>query len=475
MSSTSTPSKDSLAAYAELARRQRRRDKLSESSFPAQRAFLDDPSPLKATQCSRRAGKTYGDSLLIVTALLKYPRCNVLYTGLTKENARRMLMKDCLEPVLNSLGIKYKYNKVQLTVELEENGSVLYMLGVDADDEERNKALGLKYALVVIDEAQSLTIDQRDLVYRVLKPAVADLRGQIVLSGTPDNNTFTLFFEITTGLEPGWSVHKWSAFDNPHMRIQWQAEIEEHRQRDPDVDKRPWFRQMYLNEWVIDESKLVYRYNPQINRIESLPTSGNWFYTLGIDLGWDDHTAFTRLGYRDYDRATYVCRSWKRQRMLLSDVEDEIRAERALHPTLNAIVIDNSDKQSVEEIQSRLGIRLIPADKAGKYDFIQILNTEYQLGNIKIVGPECEPLIAELTTLVWDEKKLVKKKHVELSSAANHCTDSHLYGWRYTYSYVDRGLPPRALTLEQEIEEMEDAEAERLRQENDRAWWEKSL
>jgi len=41
------------------------------------------------------------------------------------------------------------------------------------------KLLGQKFVLAVMDEAQACTIDLRQLVYGVLKPAMADYRGTV--------------------------------------------------------------------------------------------------------------------------------------------------------------------------------------------------------------------------------------------------------------------------------------------------------
>ena len=80
------------------------------------------------------------------------------------------------------------------------------LVGADSNEDERQKLLGQKFVLVVIDEAQAFGIDLRQLVYGVLKPAVADYRGTIILTGTPGNLIKRLFFDLITGKEAGWSA-----------------------------------------------------------------------------------------------------------------------------------------------------------------------------------------------------------------------------------------------------------------------------
>ena len=87
---------------------------------------------------------------------------------------------------------------------------MIYLVGADSNEDERQKLLGQKFVLVVIDEAQAFGIDLRQLVYGVLKPAVADYRGTIILTGTPGNPIKGLFFDVTNGREAGWSGHRWT-------------------------------------------------------------------------------------------------------------------------------------------------------------------------------------------------------------------------------------------------------------------------
>lgn len=434
----------------ELEARKKYRDGLLSESFKQQRAFIQDEAPLKAALCTRRAGKTYGIGLYFDLVASQRPGCNMLYTGLTRQTAKRVLKKDCMDAVQLKCGSRRKWRETD-TAYRYSNGSILYLLGADANEEERKKALGQKFALVVIDESQDYTIDLAEFVMQTLKPSVADDRGQIVLTGTPGNNIHSFYHKVTTGQVPGWSLHKWSAFDNPHMANQWRSEIADFEAMygKEVLYTLPWFRQQYLGEWVIDSDALVYRYDRVKNGIQELPDSTEqWWYVLGIDLGWDDATAFTLLAYRDYDRQTYIVESWKRSEMYLSDVEAVLRSYQQKYPTLTAMVIDNADKQAVKELQKRTAIGLLPADKAGKYDFIQILNSELMTGSIQVLEPNCAPLIDEWQTLIWDEKRLEKGDHVEKETAPNHCADAALYAWRYTYSYILKKRKPETNILQ---------------------------
>ena len=92
------------------------------------------------------------------------------------------------------------------------------------------------------------------------------------------------------------------------MAEQWAGEIADLKAASPLVVETPWFRQMYLGEWVIDLDKLVYRFNSDRNTFAELPTfhAGQWHYVLGVDLGYNDPTAFALCAYHDYDKTLYV-------------------------------------------------------------------------------------------------------------------------------------------------------------------------
>ena len=49
------------------------------------------------------------------------------------------------------------------------------------------------------------------------------------------------------------------------------AEIAALRAQNARVDEVPWFRQNYLGEWVIEDDKRVYRFNPDRNVYGALP------------------------------------------------------------------------------------------------------------------------------------------------------------------------------------------------------------
>ncbi len=438
---------EALAILAEISRRAEanRPVDLIDRTFPKQAAFLESPARFLAGFCTRRAGKSYGIGLKLCQSAVNNPGVSTIYIGLTRESAKRIIFKDVLKVIDRKHDLGGRFNHTDLTVTFP-NGSVIYCLGMDASREEAEKALGQKFYLAVVDEAGSFRQDLRNIVYGILKPAVADYRGQIILIGTPNNVTKGLYYDtVWAKTEPGWEVHSWSAFDNPYMCKQWAAEIEELTAINPRIIETPQFRQNYLGEYVIDQTKLVYRVGASnfIPRVDIPPTPNR---VLGIDLGFTDATAFSLLGFRDDAKRLYVVHAEKKTEMTLSEVAQRIEYYiKRFNPY--KILVDNAAKQAVEELKQRYGLPLHAADKTAKSDFIEMMNADYICGNI-LIADDLKELQEEYASLIWDDRA---SRRLEHPSCENHLADATLYAWRYTYQYTSIE-PARPLTEQEKLE-----------------------
>lgn len=454
-------------------------DSIFSSDFPQQEAFIKDPAKLKALFCTRRAAKSYTAGLYLIYEALTNPGCNCLFLGLTRQSAKDIILKDILAVLNRKFGLNTILNKTELTVTFP-GGSVIFITGVDADEDDMNKLLGKKYRLVCIDEASMYTVNLRHLVYDILKPAMTDLRGSIALFGTSSNFTRGLFHDITNKkaaqLEQGWKVHEWSALDNPFVRDNWILELEEIATQRPLYKETPQYRQWYLNEWVIEEDKLVYKYNPERNSYDVLPKLNpvGWNYGLGIDLGWEDDTAFTLGAWHDNDPHFYVLESYARKHMTFDEVAARVNVyldDKDREPSM--VVIDGANKQGVESMKIRSSIPFTYADKQGKNDFIELMNSDLIQGKVKI-HKSSTALVDEMMSLVWktqgDKIVFPKKEHPSLP---NHRVDSLLYLWRMGFHYTSAPEEKKTVVGSKEwyLEQSRDIwEKEREKLENSTDW-----
>lgn len=425
-------------------------------AFIEQELYVTDPSPLKFLFCTRRAAKSYSFGLECFHDGRNWPKGNYLFLGLTREEAKRIFWKDVLKEIDAKYGLATKFNEATLTATLA-GGATIYIGAADANEQEWRKLLGQKYRRVFVDEAQDWKLDLRELVYSTLKPATVDHQGSITLAGTPGRARVGIFYELTKNSKagmlkpsgvPGWKGHSWTTSSNTglmpngkRMSELWAAEIEEMKRTHPRIEETPAFRRNYLGEWVIEDDVLVYRYNPAKNDFDgTLPVypRGSWHKVLGVDLGYNDPSAFTRMVYHDFDPVLYVTASHKRPGMDISAVAAEIKSLSAVEGPFEVVVIDGSNKQAVMEMQNRHGLDLYPADKTGKPDFIELMNAEFIMEKVKVDPVRCASLVDEWQGLVWNDKTSKREEH---PACPNHATDSALYGWRYCYGYMSKPLP----------------------------------
>lgn len=436
------------------------------STFPEAQAYIRDSARLKSLFCTRRAAKSFSIGLEHVDSALRFGGKHLIL-GLTRESVRGAFWDDVLKAIDRKHDLGLIPNETRLEIRTP-NGGTIHLLGMDAHEDEKRKALGQKYRKVAIDEAQGFKTDLEQLVFKTLGPATADLGGSITLAGTPGNLTRGLFYEVTTGKRKGWSQHEWDTFANTsipegetiRMCDRWRDQIAQLVAQNPRVVEVPWFRQEYRKEWVIETDKLVYRYAEGRNDFAVLP-EGVWHYVLGCDLGYNDPTAWVVCAYRDNDPVLYLLEAFKEAGLDVTAVAIRTRALMRRYE-FDALIIDNANKQAVEEMRKRHGLPWRAADKTGKQDFIELMNAEYIMGNIRI-GPACAALAEEYGGLIWDDSGAKREEH---AACPNHLADGALYAWRHAYAYLERALvpPPAEGTPEWEDAE-EQAQSERLQAE----------
>lgn len=448
----------------QLARAAGGTDRLIDKEFKAQARYVKDRAPFQAALCTRRAGKSYGAALKMVREAIEFPGCNIGYLALTRFSAKAILWKDCLKAIDKKYGLGIKFNETELTATFQDPiSSVIYLSGADATDEEMEKFLGRKYRGVVIDEAASFRRDLRELVFSVLKPAVADYRGWISLIGTPRNINKGLFYDVTEKNEKGWSVHRWNTFDNPHMKDNWKLEIQELIEMNPGIEETPSFQMNYLGRWVIDESMKVYKSSDK-NLVPYIKEIDDAAFTLGVDLGYHpDPSAFvvTSVGIEQGRRRFRVHKAFKQTQLIISDVVEVIRSlQKEFGPM--RIVMDAANKQAVEEIKQKYGIPVVAAEKHGKAGVIEVMNSDFLMGNILIDKENAIELYTEHESLVWDDRS---EKREENAACENHLSDAALYAWRMSYreEVVEKKIHTDPHSIEA-LNEWEQREIERIEQ-----------
>jgi phage terminase large subunit len=425
---------------------------------------LDDPSRLQAVICTRRSGKSMTVGLSIATAMERNPGASCLVIGLTRDSIRKIYWKDVLYVINDVAKLGYEFKRQELAMHAP-NGSVCYFVGADSSEEEKRKILGQKFAEVWVDESSEYRIDLRDLVYQTLKPATSDYRGRIGLVGTPGEflgplDAPMLFYAVTRDgydatsdkRDGGWSVHRWTTFDNPHMREVHAEEMAEIERDRPEFKRTTKYLTHYLGKWPSVSDHLVYKYSAE-NDIAEPPRCET--FCIGVDLGFNDATAFVVTGWRKHDPTLYVLSAAKLSGLNLNQVSSEIHRLRAVYPAAR-IIIDGANKQGVEHMRTVNGLPLEAADKHDKFTYIRMMNTDLEMGRIRVTRPACQSLVEEWRSLEWDRRSKVPR---ESDATDNHLCDAALYNWRASRHYLAE--PPAPPKPAYDSEEAFDRDVER--------------
>lgn len=385
------------------------------------------------------------------------------YFALTRESAKNIMW-----PILNEVNERYNIGATRTESNLTytlPNGSKIQLFGGDMKNIiERNR--GIKTPFAAIDEAQSFRVHLDALVDDILVPGIADYEdGQIALTGTPGIVKSGMFYEASQG-KLGFKVHKWSILDNPYMP-RARAFLADLRKRRGWTEDFPTYLREWLGQWVDDPDAKVYKFKPEKNLVTELPESRGWQYVLGVDLGYDpDPSAFCLLAYRLERPEVYVVETYKQTKMIVSDVAERIKWYQSRFENLKVVCdAGGQGKQIVEEIRQRYGLTILAAEKTGKSGFIEIMNSDFHLGAVKLLVGQTEELQDEYAVLCWDSES---KERKEDGRYANHLADAALYAWRWCYTYVWAKDPEKTKRTEEEkIDEFWEREAERLRQEKE--------
>lgn len=420
--------------------------------FKEQKEFVDDTSPLVTACCSRRAGKSFAIGAKMVRVARERKGARIVYICPTKDMAKEIMWDKILKLMNRQYDLKMKFDEVRLLAKFP-NGSYIRLLGADKASD-IGKIRGIALDLAVLDEAQNFRKHIEAFVEEDLGPTLADYDGQLFVTGTPRRMRSGFFYEISTGRRKGWSHHNWTVLENRaypailryfkklgidkdtlddeqwyNLAKAWRQQMWDARGIDESMGKvqREW-----MGLWVEDESNLVYPYRPEVNDIDRLPKAdGGWTYGLGLDLGI---MALSVVAWNRHDPNLYVVSSEKHAWTI--DQMGERAVELRDDYKITKIVADCGalGKHIVEDLRSRFGLSVEPADKIQKKAFQAVFASELRRGLIRLL-PNTGPLKTEYRELQYNDAG------DEDPHGKKDCADATLYIWRKSRHYKAR---PRA-------------------------------
>jgi hypothetical protein len=401
--------------------------------FEKQAAVSLDPSKHKVLLSGRRAGKTVELVYEAIEALAQYERCHVVFVGLTAKSAREIFFSTiCTQNVLHSWNLEI--NQQRMSVYDSYTRSTLLIMGSDTKaDLDRIRGIE-RLAMLICDEAGAWRPDLlRYVVEDSAGPALMDLDGSVVISGTPNPVLEGYFFDISTGKVPGWSRHHWTALDNPHLPHAG-AWIEDLKRSRGWSDDNATLRREYYAEWVIDVAGLVFRTFTD-DLVKTLPAKigGRPTRILAIDYGFTHHTAFCVLEARD-DGTLHVPWSDSWFGLAPSQIADKAKAT-IDRWGISKVIGDTGGlgKGYAEEFKLRYTIDIQVAEKRDRLANIEMLIDGFATKGLTL-DPANKELISQLRTIVWDED------HQNFAAGlSDDAVDALIYGYQYLFSTTKVG------------------------------------
>lgn len=474
------------------ARWEARAARIYEGCTRSQRKIIDsarDGYQYISLRCPRRSGKSHGMTSLALWWGEMHPNSRILIISLTLKSTKENFWSGAPGGIIKQnhvYELNLKFNHTD-TVWVHENGSRGRLAGAETvADIERLRGAAAEADIAIVDECKSFSPDLlNELIRDVLEPGLMTRDGLLILGGTPGSIPVGTFYEATDARarndaggvtcipaeeEDGpaysnlsgqdkrdlWRLHTWTIQDNTAAPRQWSRALG-NKKRQGWPDDHPTWRREYLGEWVTDATDLVYSWAAHKHKEEYVTwrpqktkdnpsglhqEQGPWRFVLGIDLGYVDESALVLAAYSETLKELRHVYDFKQPGMTIDDFIDEVFAviERFGRPDF--IVADTAgggSKMLIETLNQRYGLGIEPAKKTEKQDHIELVNSDFAAGRIKIIPGS--DLAHELSGLQWDlsrESKMVLARTGRLRedpACPNHLCDALLYLYRYSYHF----------------------------------------
>lgn len=470
---------DYVRVVAAAQRREAVRRALLAELHDRQRAVVESPATRKAVLCGRRSGKTEMDARYLAAELEKCgPEEWCIYSAVTRSLGKDLIWGKLTE-VKERHGLRWKMYGPEGRIVTHRSGQ-FRVLGFDKLPE-LQKTRGYKLRSAVFDEPATYEDRLEELLRDCVGPALTDLRGTVLVNGTPGPVCRGFWHDISTGgaddagrrRGASWARFRWNVLHNPLFPRDAAEMLREEREANGWTEESTTYRREYLGEWVNDLDALVYAYVEARNAVQELPADYDretWIHTLGIDYGYHpDPCAWVVLASHPRRREIFVVHA-EVHTELLPDEAAEITRRLVDHFRPVRVVGDagGSGKAYVEQWNRRYAdaakIWVQPAQKEDKKGAIDLLNGELRAERYTLVLDGCRAYASEIAYLPWLDDQ---RKH-EHPAYSNHCCDAALYAFREHRSYwhVPEAAPPPPQDVRPGLEERQ----RRVRERSQRDW-----
>lgn len=405
--------------------------------FPKQLELALHPNRFTASLTGSRAGKTTACAVMSIQDLLLSPGTLGLYLALTDKSVANIFM-----PIVRPLLDKYKV-KAKITADDIQfaNGSKLILMGANHIHKVETFR-GLKLLFSTIDECASFNQKiLRYLIDEILMQRLSDLQGRMRVIGTAAAHCDGVFYDITTGKEPGWGLVNWSVFDNPHMKKQALSDVELYMVRKQCNRNNPKLLREYDGQWAADADELLVR-PATLTRPPTPYTLETWRSVIGVDFGFNDETAFSVIGWERNNPRAYVLETFgitgetvaKSQVGMVTYIGQKLNELKLRYKPVR-IVGDpaGASKILMDEFLFKHKIVMESAVKKDKAHYIEIMNDALVNQLLVFDEDKTKELQREVSKLVWNEERTREREGMK----CDHF-DATLYAFREALAYTEK-------------------------------------
>lgn len=295
------------------------------------------------------------------------------------------------------------------------NGSEIIFIGLD----EETKLLSLNnIGAIFIEEAFEVPksiVEQLNLRMRGMTN-----NQQIILAFNPISRNHWLY-EFCEVNPPASFIYTHSTYkDNPFLKPEYVAELEEMKMRNPAKARVYCFGQ-----WGVDAEGLVIR-NWRTESFDSMALAAQGLeHRAGMDLGWVDKSAIIDSLYDREKKIIYVFNEFYKSGCQLSELAEAIKN---MGLTKTKVYVDAAEPRTIQYFRKE-GLNAAPCAK-GK-DSVKA-GLMFLQDHLIIVHPSCKHFITELENFSY-----IKSKHTgEWTEDTTHEWSHAIDACRYAYSEI---------------------------------------
>ena len=249
---------------------------------PAQKKILNSHARFKVVRTGRQFGKSHmGAVFVIIQAMSKKHSVGWIVAPVFRQ---AVMLLDKVRELCDGQGIKYDYNKTEMTIYFPLTRSKVCAMSGDDPDKIRGQTLDY----LIIDEAAFL---KSNIYEEHLEPMVAVRNAPVIFISTPygRNWYYDLYKYAESGVDSDYEAFHFTSHDNPLMPKDFLEKVEKK------VDPLK-YRQEYLAEWL-EEGGLVFNHF-ELQDLKHHPVEGR-IYMAGLDLG--KHVDYTVMTIADVE------------------------------------------------------------------------------------------------------------------------------------------------------------------------------